>query len=287
MRSKVACELRIAKTLLLRAAATAALLSLTLFSALNVRLTQAQSEQMPGLRFEVASIKPNTSHDDNPRIAAPVGGRFSASNVTFGQLMRSAYQIQDFQISGQPSWFDSDRYDVEANAGKNASTSEMQIMLQNLLVDRFRLTFHRGTKELPAFALVVAGKGPKLRRADPANCVSRPGSACPVIKTTSPTEIIGEQISMARFALWLSTRLGRTVIDRTDLDGIFDLDLRWEPDPPAALLDVVPADTAAPPIEPNVSILIAVQEQLGLKVESTKTAMEIFFIDHVERPSAN
>jgi len=286
MRSKVARELRIAKTMLLRAAATAALLSLTLFTALNVPLTQAQSEQSPGFRFEVASIKPNMSHDDSPRIAAPVGGRFAAGNVTFGQLMRSAYQIQDFQISGQLSWFDSDRYDVEANAGRNASTSEMRIMLQNLLVDRFKLTFHRATKEFSAFALIVAGKGPRLRRADPANCVSRPASSCAVIKTTSPTGITGEQISMARFAVWLSTRLGRTVIDRTGLDGIFDLDLRWEPDQPALLLDV-PANTVAPPIEPNASILTAVQEQLGLKIESMKTVMEIFLIDHVERPSAN
>jgi uncharacterized protein (TIGR03435 family) len=220
-------------------------------------------------------------------MAAPVGGRFAAGNVTVGQLMRNAYQIQDFQISGQPSWFDSDRYDVEANAGRNVSTSEMRIMLQNLLIDRFKLTFHRGTKEFPAFALIVAGTGPKLRRADPAKCVSRPAGACAVIKTTSPTEIVGEQISMARFAVWLSTRLDRSVIDRTDLDGIFDLDLRWEPDLPAPLLESAPGNTVAAPMELNGSILTAVREQLGLKVESTKTAMEVFFIDHVERPSAN
>ena len=127
MRSKVACELRIAKTLLLRAAATAALLSLALCSALNVPLTQAQSEQMPSFRFEVASIKPNMSHDDSPRIAAPVGGRFAAGSVTVGQLMRSAYQIQDFQISGQPSWFDSDRYDVEATAARNVAAGAVDL----------------------------------------------------------------------------------------------------------------------------------------------------------------
>jgi uncharacterized protein (TIGR03435 family) len=286
MRSKVARELHIAKIPFLRAAVTA-LLCLTLFSARNVPLTQAQSEQMPNSRFEVASIKPNTSHYDNPRIAAPVGGRFTAGNITVGQLMRNAYQIQDFQISGQPSWFDSDRYDVEANAGRNASTSEMRIMLQNLLVDRFKLTFHRGTKEFPAFALIVAGNAPKLRSADPAKCVSRPAGACAVIKTTSPTEIVGEQISMARFAVWLSTRLDRTVIDRTDLAGTFDLDLQWEPDQSAAVVDGVPENNVAPPKEPSVSILTAVREQLGLKVESTKAAMEVFFIDHVERPSAN
>jgi uncharacterized protein (TIGR03435 family) len=263
MRSKIARELRIPKTLFLGAAILAAALSMTLL---------AQSGQMPSSRFEVASIKANTSQDDSPRIAAPVGGRFAAGNVTIGQLMRSAYQIQDSQISGQPSWFESDRYDIEANAGRNASTPEMRIMLQNLLADRFRLTFHRGTKEFPAFALIVAGKGPKLRPADPGKCVSSPVSSCAIIKTTAPSEIIGEQISMARFAVWLSTRLDRTVIDRTSLEGVFDLELRWEPDQPAEL---------------DVSILTAVREQLGLKVESTKTAMEVLFIDHVERPSAN
>ena len=263
MRSRIAREVPIAKPLFLRTVTAAALLSLTLL---------AQSGQMPSSRFEVASIKPSTSHDDNPRIAAPVGGRFAAGNVTIAQLMRSAYQIQDSQISGQPSWFDSDRYDVEANAGRNASTSEIRIMLQNLLADRFKLTFHRGAKEFPAFALVVAGKGPKLKRADPEKCISRPANSCAVIKTTSPAEIIGEQISMARFAVWLSTRLDRTVIDRTGLEGIFDLELRWESDQPTEL---------------DVSILTAVREQLGLKVESTKTAMEVFFIDRVERPTTN
>jgi uncharacterized protein (TIGR03435 family) len=113
-------------------AVPAALLSLSLL---------AQSQQMPSSRFEVESIKPSTSYDDNPRIAAPVGGRFAAGNVTIGQLMRSAYQIQESQISGQPSWFDSDRYDVEATAGRNASTPEIRIMLQNLLADRFKLSF--------------------------------------------------------------------------------------------------------------------------------------------------
>jgi len=91
---------------------------------------------------------------------------------------------------------------------------------------------------------------------------------------------------MARFAVWLSTRLGRTAIDRTDLDGIFDLDLRWESDQPAALIDVVPANTVASRKNLTFRFSPAAQEQLGLTVESTKTAMEIF-IDHVERPSAN
>jgi uncharacterized protein (TIGR03435 family) len=287
MRNKVTRELSVAKTLMLRAAGPAVLFSLTLFGVLNLSRTQAQSEQISSSRFEVVSIKPNTSHDDNPRIAAPAGGRFAAGNVTVGQLMRSAYQIQDFQLSGQPSWFDSDRYDVEAKAAGNASTPEMRVMLQNLLAERFKLTFHRGTKEFPAFALIVAGNGPKLRLADPEKCVPRPASSCSVIRTTSPTEIVGEQITMARFAVWLSTRLDRTVIDRTDLEGVFDLDLRWEPDQPAVVLDAVPPNTVPPPIEPNLSILTAIREQLGLKLESTKTVLEIFVIDRVERPSAN
>jgi len=287
MKNQTAFTRNSARRLFLTAAGIASVFGLILVGALNAPLSHAQSEKAVRPQFEVASIKANKSADDSTRISPPVGGRLVARNITLKALTTVAYQIQDFQISGQPGWFDSDRYDIEAKADGNSTTAEMQAMLQALLFDRFKLMFHRDSKEFPAFALVVTKNGPKMKHADPAKCVPNPTGSCGVFRA-SPIQIIGERVSMTQFAARLSRALGRTVVDKTDLEGVFDLNLEWEPNQPVVSPDGATPNGGPQTVSPaSGTIFTAVQEQLGLKLESDKIPMEIFVIDHVERPSEN
>ncbi len=227
----------------------------------------------PQLSFEVASIKPNNSGLDSSSMPPPVGGRFSATNVSLGQLVRLAYEVQDFQIDGKPGWFDTAKYDVEAKAEGNAGVEQLRAMVRSLLADRFKLTFHRGSKEVPVLALIVSRNGSKLRLHE-GNCVAPPAGVCGTFRA-SPGEINGDQVSMDQFATRLSRSLGRTIINKTQLKEAYDLVLKWAAD------ELNSAD------EKNASIFSAVQEQLGLRLESQKAPLDTIVIDRAEKPAEN
>jgi uncharacterized protein (TIGR03435 family) len=128
-------------------------------------LPQAEN---PPLAFEVASIKPNIPDGSGQmRMGTqPLpGGRLNVTNASLKMLIRFAYNIDDAQISGGPSWLDSDRYDIVAKGEGNATTDQLRQMLQSLLADRFQLKFHHDSKELPVYALLAARNGPKLKPA--------------------------------------------------------------------------------------------------------------------------
>ena len=236
------------------------------------------------LTFDVASIKPNSSGDGNSAVIPRPGGGLTATNVNLIQRLRFGFQSQEYQIAGQPNWATTRRYDIEARAGGNAAelpTDAWQPMLQNLLADRFKLAFHREQREVPIFELVVARNGHKLQKASLDDCVAPPAGPCGTFRASSQ-QIIGDRVSMDAFATRLSRSLGRTVTNETGIDGAFNLTLQWTPDAQLTPQPDAPTQNGAGP-----SIFTAMQEQLGLRLESAKGRTEVLVIDRVELPSDN
>ena len=264
---------------------------------------QAQSPATPAgsAAFEVASVKRNTSGDQRVAIQIQPGGLFKATNVTLRLLLGNAYRGEASRIEGWPSWFNSDRFDIVAKAEGDAPPDQFRAMLRALLQERFKLSVHHETRELPIYALVLArrdGKlGPHLRPAAvDCDTVGR-GNAPPPIPQ-SPTErlpcgmrqapgrILAGGVPMAPLVGNLSNFVDRLVVDRTGLKGNFDLELEWTPDQLSQPgTGVAPPSDFPPPPADGPSIFTALQEQLGLKLESTKGPVEVLVIDSVERPT--
>jgi uncharacterized protein (TIGR03435 family) len=256
------------------------------------------------LAFEAASIKQNKSGDWRRAMGPAPGGRFTATNVPARDLIAYAYGIsQDsvsFRIVGGPKWIDEDRFDVNANVAGTWTPSQMREMMRTLMADRFRLAAHAETREMPTYTLAVVPNRPlRLRRSvvDEAACQTRreaiqrrepvpppvPG-APPICGTgrTIPGTITAVGGSMTSLTSTLGQFVSRSVVDRTELSGLFDFELKWTPDTPP----LVPADAPPLNIDPNgPSIFTALQEQLGLKLESTQGPVDIVVIDRVEHPT--
>ncbi len=239
--------------------------------------------------FEVASIRPNVSGAPSAHYRLLPG--FNAENATLKNLLAMAYDVADFRISGGPGWINSDRYDIEAKTQGNPSLDQKMSMLQTLLQDRFNLALHRETKELPIYALTVPKGGPKLQplregsciMPDPKNPTLAPGKTltdyCGLVVSMGRGQLELASASMADLARSLSRLTGRTVVDKTGITGVFPVHLTFVPDDIAA--DGPPVNGSGP------SIFTAVQEQLGLKLESTKGPVDVLVIDHVEKHSEN
>ena len=256
---------------------------------LSVAATQSQTPTRP--EFDVATIRPVKTLG-GVSMGAGDGGA-SEHNVTLKNLMTVAYRIQDFQISGGPGWAGSDRFDVEAKAANpKAGPDQVRLMLQSLLEDRFELKLHRETKESSIYALAVDKGGLKMKlSADQTSATVNGPSPEGTLNRGNIRigngSLIGNAVTMPLFVRMLSQRLDRTVVDMTNLTGRFDLRLQWTPDvgetPFSPGGDLLPpaADSSSP------SIFAAIQEQLGLKLESQKGPVEMLVIDSVEKPSAN
>lgn len=234
--------------------------------------TVAVSAQNALPAFEAASIKRNTSTSGNSS-SRNLGTRYTATNVTVVQLLRNAYGIQEFQIAGGPSWAGIDRFDIDATMAPGSKPGDWQPMLQTLLAERFRLTFHREQRQTSIYSLVVAKNGHKLTPGDPAKCPNTGGCGF----NASPTQIVGESVSMGQLAARLSRSIGVHVVDNTGLKGLFDLKVEWTVEDQF----VGRGASASPTIFP------AIQEQLGLRLESTRGAVETVVIDRVEKPTEN
>ncbi len=191
----------------------------------------------------------------------------TATNATPQLLIGDAYEVQDDQIVGAPSWLNSQRYDIEAKADNPPAGEGGEHMLERgVLSDGFKLAVHRETRLIPVYELVIAGDGPKLRESAPSDT----DSALRVIQVEND-RIMGREVPMATLARILSEQLGRPVLDNTHLSSHYDVTLQWPTAPDSS-------DTA---------ILNAVQEQLGLKLKPQQMPKEFLVIDHVEMPVAD
>ena len=239
--------------------------------------------------FEVASIKLNKSADSRVMVAPAPGGRFTATNIPLQYLVAASYGIkQNFQLSGAPAWLLSERYDIEAKAAGDPSFDAMLSMLQTLFADRLQLKFHRETKEMPVFALVVSKPG-KLRESE-AECGEQGKPAAATCRfMILPGHLGGQKETMGQLVDALSSVTDRVVLNQTNITGKYDISVDYTPD--QGQVQAPAGGTSLPPppsIDPTgPSLFTALQEQLGLKLEPGKGPVEILVIDHVERPSEN
>ena len=245
------------------------------------------------LRFDVVSVKPVIGDPGRWRMQNTPDG-YTASNVSLRMLFQDAYGIyEDYRITGAPSWFETEKYDLEAKVAeqdipalRQTNRAEIMQMLQAVLAERFHLKIHMESKDLPIYALVVAKGGPKLAESKPVPDGSSKGAH--VIHGAPHWEV--ERGTMETLTRLLTPRLGRTVVDQTGLTGRYDFKLDWSPDMRTAT-DDASSNGAQPGLLPAApsgpSIFTAVQEQLGLKLEPQKGPVEILVIDHAGRPSAN
>jgi len=254
-------------------------------------------------KFEVASIKPAAPGTRGTRSRFTPGGNFTASNISLKELIAAMWRIPEFQISGGPAWLGSARYDISAKPENAPKDDEILPMAQSLLADRFQLRVHRETKELPILALVVARNDGKLgvglarstetdcAAPDPSKAPARPEAGKPFAPSCgrinrSPRLVRATSISLSVLAQSLSEILGRTVVDQTGLTGNFNVTMEWTPDD--AQLSLLPLDASRLSVESaGPSIFAAIQEQLGLKLESRKGPVEVLVVDRAEKPSEN
>jgi bla regulator protein BlaR1 len=266
------------------------------------------------LQFEVASIKTDRSSGFG-NMDFPPNGHVNIVNVTLKGITRASYGLQDYQIIGGPNWLDTDRFDVQAKPSPdyepkpptrcfppNCPLTPIQLMMQDLLRDRFQLRTHRETRELPIYELTIAKSGFKLKEADPGAPVvpsppPPPGTPPPTNPAALPTlqpgaiGILGNGITASRvqisaLASALSGILGRPVIDKTGIMGEYGFKFVFS----CGGLDGAPPATPAAGLEasdPMPSIFTAVQEQLGLRLESAKGPIEVLVIDNASKPMEN
>jgi uncharacterized protein (TIGR03435 family) len=214
--------------------------------------------------FEVATVRPHRPDPSGTSGMSAGNGRLTATGTTLKILIGGAYGVRQDQISGGPGWLDSERFDVVGKAENKATGRELWVMVQPLLAERFKLAFHRETKETTISMLVLAKKGPTMRKAaeDAGGSMSmRPGL------------MTAEKMTMSVFAQILSSYVQGPVIDATGLEGGYAIKFEYRPDAAA---------TGEGP-----SLTTALQDQLGLKLESRKGPVELLIIDHAERPPVN
>jgi uncharacterized protein (TIGR03435 family) len=261
----------------------------------------------PSPTFEVASLKPSKSDDLRRFIARQPGGRVTVTNMPLRELITFAYQLASFQLTGGPSWIASDRFDMIAKLEGNpefpapgAGPDPIQLALRALMVDRFKLQVHRETREMDIYALVMVKPGvpgPALkpsttdcaarikagpRAGDPPPQMSPASGLVPCNIMVGPGIIRFGGFPLSQLTTMLGGQAGRLVFDRTGLTGNWEFELHFAAEqrgqPPAGV-DVPAPGPDAP------SLFTALQEQLGLKLESTKGPVEVLVIDHVEQPT--
>jgi uncharacterized protein (TIGR03435 family) len=252
-----------------------------LAAALAFILTQpapgfAQAAEGPHPTFAVASIKPTEGQPLNSGFRRAAPGALNATNVTVKMLIEFAWGVREDQISGGPGWIETDHYEVVAKPSDDASVNDAavtRLRTQSLLADRFHLVLRRQTKDATVLALIVEKNGPKGLKASTA---ARPDFV------SNGHHLTATGLSMASFARdFLASTLTRTVVDKTGINGAFDFALDWSPD------DAPPDGNGKAGIASQPPLLVAIQEQLGLKLEQQKGTEEYLVVDRIEKPTGN
>ena len=234
--------------------------------------------------FDVATIKPNNSGVPIMQDLRIDGRRFVTRNSSLGDLIAFAYKVQVKQIVGAPDWLTQDRYDITGvPTGENTPTmTQVGAMVQRLLEERFKLTFHHETREMPAYVLNVGKNGPKLT--PPAS----PGPMPTIGFRPAPNglTLLDLNGTLGAFASVLQIMvLDRPVVDQTGISGRFDVQVTFTPDDSEFKGQMMVPPTDAASAAPG--LFDAVQQQLGLKLSAQKAEVDVISIDHVERPSPN
>jgi bla regulator protein blaR1 len=242
--------------------------------------------------FSVATFKP--SRGDQPPLLRPMRDGFLARNVTLPMLIASAYENP--RIEGDPAWASTASYDFEARldspnegvAGSEYAVTTTQVhdldlALQSLLKQRCGLVTHTRDTEVPAYSLIIATGGIRMKSSASDDPTLPPNGALRLNRG----EISGQGVKMGHLADVLSGQLGRPVVDRTSLTGKFDLSIRWEAsdEQHEAMTEAGQAVPSAD--DPRSAIPALIEKQLGLKLVATKTTVKVRVVDHLERPSAN
>jgi len=247
------------------------------------------AQQPEPVRFEVASIKPNKSAEHNTNWNFDANGHFSGTNVPVRFLITMAYMLKDTQLSGLPGWADSEKYDLQTKAEGPIHEDQIYVMLRSLLADRFGLQSHWVMKNQSVYALSITRGGAKLQLSKKGSCVVAGPDNPPVQPGDKPPdycgtyfwrggEINGFRITISQLLVALGNQLDYPVIDRTGLKGAYDIHFSFNPDE---------VTNDGPDNSAGASIFTSLQEQLGLKLQSTKGPVSVLVIDHIERPSEN
>jgi uncharacterized protein (TIGR03435 family) len=246
---------------------------------LNICFVNAHAQS-----FEVASVKRNTS-DEPPGggISRPLGG-FQANNVTLRTLIRTAYDLENFQVLGGPKWLDKDKFDVAAKASGSPSWPEIRTMLQVMLADRFKLSLSRESRVMSVYVMTVAKKGPKLEPPSDAGCEQPPFGSCSTLRLANRKVLSGVNVSTAQLARVLTTFMRQPVVDVTGLDSIFNFKMEFALDLPGSSQSQDTGDTAT---QSAPSVFTAIEEQLGLKLVAEKAPVDVLVISAGEQPTPN
>jgi uncharacterized protein (TIGR03435 family) len=253
------------------------------------------------LRFDVVSIKSVSTVPTGPGPRAP--DLFSSPFITAHQLLTYAYDLPQYRVVRGPSWVTSEHFEVLAKASSPITREQRRLLVQQLLAERFRYTGRRESRELPTYDLVMARPdrrlGPNLKRG-PVDCtpyltgersanegptIERAGRVIPRCGVSmafgngfvSPG-LMGR--TMPQLAAYLSAVTSRDVTDKTELSGVFDIELTLAQEPTTPGIGQLPRREAP-------ALFTALQEQLGLKLVPSKAAVDVLVIDHIERPSEN
>lgn len=236
-----------------------------------------------GQTFEVASIRPQVPDDHSFLVRPPNGGHFTANGAVTKLLVMLAYDVQESQIVGGPSWFETEKWDIQAKSESDQhNVQETRVMLQHLLADRFGLRLHRGTEQLPVYVLTISKGGPKFKASEATTTNLRVGS----------NSIFLQGGTIDRLTAVLATALGRPVVDRTGLAGSYDLAVQWDDAPVRdgglpGTSDPQSRQAATPSGNDRGSIFTAISDQLGLRLNAQRAAVDVLVIDDIKRPSAN
>jgi uncharacterized protein (TIGR03435 family) len=268
-------------------------------------LTFSALGQAPDARFEVASVKPAATPGAKIfRMSGGPGtddpGRLTYVNVLLKTLLLKAYGVKSYQISG-PGWIESEEYEIRANVPPGATTDQLSGMLRNLLSERFNLTLHHETKDMAVYKLVVGKNGPKLKASnfsirpqanepgsppfpfampDKDGFLQIPPGTSLMLCTTRDgmTRCTGRMQSLSQMITHLENELTRPIVDKTGLTGKFDFNLEYSTEglrPRGRGADTPGGD--------GPGLMDAVQEQLGLKLESKKDPIDILVLDHIDK----
>src|SRR5262249_41327676 len=221
--------------------------------------------------FEAASIKPSDPKEDGSSWHSRPG-YLVMRNQTLNGLIRIAYHLKADQVTGGPKWLDSDRFDLEARAAGPAKDPELLAMLQTVLAERFQLKFHRDTKLVPGYGMVVAKGGLKVHPVE-ANGKQR--------MNWGRGRLTAERATMKRLAEAVARMLGSPVVDTTGIAGEFSFKLEWTPES-APSTSIAGAPPAEAPIGP--SLFTVLQQYVGLRLEPRKAPIDVLVIERAEKP---